>query len=140
MSSEANKAVSRRFLVEVFSDGNLAAADEIIAPNCVFSGPGVIPGLPTGPEGGKMQVSFYRNAFPDTHFTIDEQVAEGDMVVTRFSATGTHQAEMAGIPPTGKSINVTGMVRDRIENGKIAETWAIFDQFGMMQQLGVIPS
>ena len=140
MSAEANKAVSRRFFVEIFSQGNLAVADEIIAPNHVNGGPGALPGLPNGPEGSKMQVSFYRNAFPDTHFTVDEQIAEGDTVVTRFTAHGTHKGELAGIAPTGRSVTVTGIVRDRLEDGKIVETWAIFDQLGMMQQLGVIPS
>jgi predicted ester cyclase len=139
MSTEANKAISRRFLKEIFSQGNLAVADEIIAPDHVDSGPGTLPGLPPGPEGSKQLVTVYRNAFPDVQFTLDEQIAEGDKVVTRFTAHGTHKGELAGIPPTGKSSTVTGMSVDRIVNGKIVESWGIFDQFGMMQQLGVIP-
>ena len=139
MSTEANKAISRRFLEEIFGQGKLAVADEIIAPNHVDSGPGTLPGLPPGPEGSKQFVTVYRNAFPDVQFTIDEQIAEGDKVVTRWTAHGTHQGELAGIPPTGKSSTVTGMGVDRIMNGKIVESWGIFDQFGMMQQLGVIP-
>jgi predicted ester cyclase len=139
MSTEANKAISRRFLKEIFSQGNLAVADEIIAPGHVNSGPGTLPGLPPGPEGSKQLITVYRNAFPDVQFTLDEQIAEGDKVVTRFTAHGTHKGELAGIPPTGKSSTVTGMSVDRIVNGKIVESWGIFDQFGMMQQLGVIP-
>jgi steroid delta-isomerase-like uncharacterized protein len=140
MSTEQNKAISRRFLVEVFGQGKLAVADEIVAPDHVDHGPSTLPGMPTGPEGSKMVVTIYRNAFPDIHFTIDEQIAEGDKVVTRWTGRGTHKGELAGIPATGKSATVTGVGVDRIVNGKIVESWGIFDQFGMMQQLGIIPA
>ena len=140
MSTETNKAVVRRFLVEMFSQGKLAVADEIVAPEHVDRGPGTVPGLPPGPEGTKMFVTVYRNAFPDVQFTIDEQIAEGDKVVTRWTARGTHKGELAGIQPTGKSSTVTGMTVDRFMNGKVVESWGIFDQFGMLQQLGVIPA
>ena len=140
MSTEQNKAVVRRFFEEAFGQGNLAVLDEIVAPNHVNGGPGALPGMPSGPEGTKMLVTGYRNAFPDIHFTIDEQIAEGNMVVTRWSAHGTHNGELAGLPPTGKPATVVGMGVDRIENGKIVESWGLFDQFGMMQQLGVIPA
>jgi steroid delta-isomerase-like uncharacterized protein len=140
MSAESNKAVARRFLEEVFGQGKLAVADEIVAPDHVDRGPGTLPGLPPGPEGSKMIVTVYRNAFPDIHFTIDEQIAEGDKVVTRWTGHATHKGELAGIPATGKSATVAGIGVDRIENGKIVESWGLFDQFGMLQQLGVIPA
>jgi steroid delta-isomerase-like uncharacterized protein len=140
MLTETNKALSRRFLEEVFNNGKLNVLDEIIAKDHVTTGPGTLPGLPTGPEGQKQLVTVYRNAFPDVHFTVDEQIAEGDKVVTRWTGHGTHQGELLGIPATGKSSTVTGIAVDRIANGKIAESWGIFDQFGMMQQLGVIPT
>ncbi len=139
MSAETNKAVSRRFLEEVFGKGKLNVLDEIIASDHVNSGPGTLPGLTPGPEGSKQFVTMYRKAFPDVHFTIDEQIAEGDKVVTRWTGHGTHKGELLGIPATGKSATVTGIAVDRIVNGKIVESWGIFDQFGMMQQLGVIP-
>ena len=139
MLSETNKTLSRRLFEEVWNKGNLAVLNELIANDHVNSGPGTLPGLPTGPEGAKQFVMIYRNAFPDTHFTIDEQIAEGDKVVTRWTAHGTHQGELLGIPATDKSSTVTGISVDRIMNGKIVESWGIFDQFGMMQQLGVIP-
>ena len=139
MQTETNKTVSRRFFEEAFGKGKLNLLDEIIASDHVNTGPGTLPELPTGPEGAKQLVTVYRNAFPDLHFTIDEQIAEGDKVVTRWTVEGTHQGELAGIPPTNKSTTVTGIVVDRLANGKIAESWGIFDQFGMMQQLGVIP-
>ena len=140
MLTETNKTVSRRFFEEVWNKGNLAVLNEITAKDHVNSGPGTLPGLPAGPEGAKQLVAVYRNAFPDVHFTIDEQIAEGDKVVTRWTGHGTHKGELLGIPATGKSSTVTGIAVDRIVNGKIAESWGIFDQFGMMQQLGVIPT
>ena len=140
MLSETNKTVSRRFFEEVFGKGKLNVLDEIIATDHVNNGPGTLPELPNGPEGAKKLVTVYRNAFPDVHFTIDDQIAEGDTVVTRWTADGTHQGELLGIPATSKTSTVTGITVDRILNGKIAETWGIFDQFGMMQQLGVIPT
>jgi steroid delta-isomerase-like uncharacterized protein len=139
MLSDTNKTVSRRFLEEVWNKRNMAVLNEIIANDHVNSGPGTLPGLTPGPEGSKQFVNVYLNAFPDVHFTIDEQIAEGDKVVTRWTASGTHKGELVGIPATGKSSTVTGINVDRIVNGKIVESWGIFDQFGMMQQLGVIP-
>ena len=140
MSTEANKAIIRRLFEEAFEQGNLAVLDEIIAPDQVNGGPRVLPGMPPGPEGSKMLISAYRNAFPDIHFTIDEQIAEGNTVVTRWTAHGTHKGELAGLPATGKPATVVGMGVDRVENGKIVESWGLFDQFGMSQQLGVIPA
>ena len=140
MSTEANKAVIRRFLMEAFGQGNLAVVDEIVASNQVSAGPSALPGIPPGPEGNKMLITAYRNAFPDIHFTIDEQIAEGNTVVTRWTAHGTHNGELAGLPPTGKPATVVGIGVDRVENGKIVESWGLFDQFGMLQQLGVIPA
>ena len=140
MSTEANKAIARRFLEEAFGQGNLTVLDEIISPNHVDGGPGALPGIPSGPEGTKMLITAYRNAFPDIHFTIDEQVAEGNTVVTRWTGQGTHNGELAGMPATGMPATVVGVGVDRIENGKIVESWGLFDQFGMLQQLGVIPA
>ena len=140
MLSETNKTVSRRFFEEVFGQGKLNVLDELIAKDHVNSGPGTLPGLPTGPEGTKQLVTVYRKAFPDLHFTIDEQIAEGDKVVTRWTAHGTHKGELVGIPATDKLATVTGLSVDKFVNGKIVNTWGIFDQFGMMQQLGVIPT
>src|SRR5215216_1498994 len=112
MLSETNKTVSRRFFEEVFGKGKLNLLDEIIANDHVNSGPGSLPGLPNGPEGTKQLVTVYRNAFPDVHFTIEEQIAEGDKVVTRWSAHGTNKGELLGMPATDKSSTVTGIAVD----------------------------
>ena len=140
MSTEGNKAIARRFYEELFSEGNLAVADEIIAPDYCDVGPGAIPGLPAGPEGSKMLVMVYRNAFPDIRFTVEEQVAEGDIVVTRWAATGTHEGALAGFPATGKPVTVVGVAVDRVVDGKLVVGWDISDRYSMFQQLGVIPS
>lgn len=140
MSTETNKAIIRRFFEEAFGKGNLAVVDEIVASDQVNGGPGALPVMPNGPEGSRMLITAYRNAFPDLHFTIDQQIAEGNTVVTRWTAHGTHNSELAGIPATGKRTTVVGLGVDRIENGKIVESWGLFDQFGMLQQLDVIPA
>jgi len=139
MSAETNKATSRRFLEEAFSQGKLNLLDEIVAPNHVDRGPGSLPGMPGGPEGAKILVNVYRSAIPDINFRIDEQIAEGDMVMTRWTATGTHKGELMGIAPTGRQATVTGVGIDRYANGMIVESWGIYDQFGMLQQFGVLP-
>jgi predicted ester cyclase len=79
-------------------------------------------------------------AFPDLNITIEDQIAEGDKVVTRWVGRGTQQGELQGIPPTGKQATTSGIAIDRIVSGKLVETWDQFDALGMMQQLGVVPT
>jgi steroid delta-isomerase-like uncharacterized protein len=134
---EENKAIVRRSFEEVWNQGKLVAADEIYDASFVAHGLGVE--LPPGPEGFKQFVSVYRSAFPDLHFTIEDQFAEGDRVVVRWTARGTHKGELMGIPATGKPVVVTGIDIYHIHSGKAVESWANWDALGMMQQLGVIP-
>ncbi len=137
MSTEENKALSRRFIEEVWNQGKLAVIDELVAPNYVDHDP---TGPIHGPEGMKQFVSMYLAAYPDTHFTIEDQIAERDTVVTRWTARGTHKGPLMGIPPTGKQVTVTGISIDRVVNGKLVEDWSNYDALGMMQQLGVVPA
>ena len=138
--SEENKAIARRALEEVWSgQGDLDAADELFASNFVGHDP-ASPEDISGPEGVKELASMFRNAFPDVQLSVEEQVAEGDMVVTRWIASGTHQGEMMGIAPTGKRVRVAGTSVERVVEGKIEETWDNYDALGMMQQIGAIPS
>ncbi len=139
MPPEENKAVVRRFLEEIFSGGNLELVDELFAPHYVLHDPAV-PGEVRGPEGVKQYVGMYRGAYPDTRFTVEDQIAEGDEVVTRWTGRGTHQGELMGIPPTGQEVTVTGIEFDRVSGGKLEETWVTYDALGMMQQLGFVPS
>ena len=135
--SEQNKAIARRGYKEIWSKGDLAVVDEIYAPNVVLHDPSA-PGV-QGHEGIKQLVTMNRTAFPDLHFTIEDQIAEGDKVVTRWMAGGTHQGEFNGIPATGRKGSVTGITISRIAGGKIVEENTNWDTLGLLQQLGVIP-
>jgi steroid delta-isomerase-like uncharacterized protein len=137
MSTEDNKALMRRFLEEVFNKQNLAAIDEFIAPNHVDHT--LPPFLPTTPEGTKQAIGMFLTAFPDVHLTVEDMIAEGDKVVTRYTSRGTQKGAFVGIPPTGKQMTVSSIVVARIADGKIVEEWGLDDQMGMLQQLGVIP-
>lgn len=138
MSAE-NKAIMQRYFEEAWNKGNLSVLDEIVSPDYVNHNPPV-PGLPPGPEGLKPVFQAGRAAFPDLHYTIEEQIADGDKVVTRWTSRGTHRGELMGIPATGKQVNITGIHIARIVGGKIVEHWRQSDDLGMLQQLGVVPS
>lgn len=138
--SEQNKALARRALEEIWNQGKLAVIDELTASNATFHNPNVPGGKFTGPEGLKQFVQIYRGAFPDVHIAINDQIAEGDKVVTRWTATGTNKGQLMAIPPTNKHATVTGVDIARYENGKVVEAWASYDMFGMLQELGVVPS
>jgi steroid delta-isomerase-like uncharacterized protein len=139
MSTEENKALARREIEEIFNaKGNLdAAAEEIYAPNYISHQPAGDEEL-RGPEAMKQFAAGLRRAYPDLEITIEDQIAEGDKVVTRFTSRGTHQGELWGIAPTGRKVEVSSVSTNRIEGGKIVEHWTSADRLGMMQQLGVI--
>jgi steroid delta-isomerase-like uncharacterized protein len=136
---ETNKAISRRIVEEIFNEGRLEAADEIVTPDFIGHDP-ASPEPIIGPEGLKRNADGYRTAFPDVRLTIEDEIAEGDRVVTRWTARGTHQAELFGIPATGKQATVTGMTIDRIVDGRIVESWTNWDTLGLLQQLGALPA
>jgi steroid delta-isomerase-like uncharacterized protein len=138
--SEQNKALARRTIEEVWNQANLAVIDELVAPNATFHDPSVPDGKFTGPEGMKRFVQIYRGAFPDVHLTVNDQIAEGDEVCTRWTATGTHKGDLMGIAATGKSATVTGVDIDRYQDGKVVEAWASYDMLGLLQQVGAVPS
>ncbi len=140
MSTEQNKAISRRWYLEIFNQNRLAVADEIHTVGYSNHDPYAPPGgYGRGPQATKNVVTLFRAAFPDVHFTIDQQIADGDMVATRWTATGTNIGPLNGMPPTGKRITVSGISIERFEDGKIAETRVNWDFLSMLQQLGVIP-
>ena len=136
MSEEQNKAVVRRLLDEVFNQGNLEAADELISADSVAHVPG---GAGPQPEleVTKAGAATFRAAFPDLHITVEDMIAEGDKVAARVTLRGTHKGELKGIPPSGTLVTVTGMRIMRFSRGKIQETWINRDHLGMLQQLGV---
>jgi steroid delta-isomerase-like uncharacterized protein len=139
VSAEENKAVSRRVAEEVFNGGNVDLADELYAPDSVLHDPSLPEDL-HGPEGIKRYAAMTLGAFPDIRVTVEDQVAEGDKVVSRWTATGTHTGDLMGIPPTGRRVEISGVTINRFSGGKIAEDWYQSDDLGMMRQLGVVPS
>jgi steroid delta-isomerase-like uncharacterized protein len=134
----ANKEIVRRLVEGVWTDRNLAIIDELVAPDYVGHDP-TQPEPIRGSAGYKQFVGMYQAAFEDGVVTIDDQIAEGEMVVTRWTGRGTHTGELMGIAPTGKEVTVSGITIARLANGKIAEEWELMDALGMMVQLGAVP-
>jgi predicted ester cyclase len=138
MSSEANKALYRRFVEEVMSRGNIAAIDELMAADFVEH-EYLAPGIPMNREGVKQLFAIYHRAFSDIHVNIDDEIAEDDKVVVRLTVRGTQTGELFGIPPTGKQVAFQAIDITRIAGDQLVEHWGTSDQLGMFQQLGVIP-
>jgi steroid delta-isomerase-like uncharacterized protein len=131
------RAVDRRFVDEVQTAGNIDAVDELCSPEFVnHSAP---PGVPSNCDGVKQVTAMVRQAFPDSYFTVEDMMAEGDKVATRKTFHSTHQGEFMGIPPTGQQVSMGLIDTVRIADGQVVEHWSMGDNLGMMQQLGVIP-
>jgi steroid delta-isomerase-like uncharacterized protein len=137
MSAEENRALVCRFVEEFWNEGNMSAADELMAVDAAIR-------MPTGEvvnlDGLKGFAGTFRGSFPDWHSTVEELIAEGDKVAELWTGRGTHRGELQGIPPTGKRVEVPGSVFYRIVDGKIVEFRGQLDMMGLMQQLGTIPS
>jgi steroid delta-isomerase-like uncharacterized protein len=138
MSAESNKALSRRLLEEAFNAGNIDVVDELVTTD-VVNHDAALPEAMIGPDAAKASIRGYRTAFPDLRITIEEQIADDQAVATRWSAKGTQEGELMGMPASGKQATVTGITIDRIVDGRIAESWTNWDTLGMLQQLGVVP-
>jgi steroid delta-isomerase-like uncharacterized protein len=134
-----NKAAARRFIDEVWNKGNLTVIDELVSPSSIQHDPNN-PNTAPGPAGVRQVVSLYRGAFPDIRFNLEDVLAENDKVVTRVTASGTHQRDLPGIPATNRRASIEGVVITRYENGKSVESWVSFDFLGLLRQLGVVPS
>ena len=136
---EANKAMVRRLIDCVWDQGDFAIIDDLIAVD--YLGHASTPADETrGREGYRRFWSALRAAFPDLRSTVEDQIAAGDRVVTRWTCCATHTGECRGIPPTGRQGRMTGITIDRIADGKVVECWTIADELGLLQQLGIIPT
>jgi steroid delta-isomerase-like uncharacterized protein len=135
MSAEENKAIMRRFW-DVWEEGNIELLDELLAPEYI-NHTLAAPDLPPGPEGVKAVVSMFRSAMSDLKVVIEDMVAEGEKVVTRYALEGTHKGELFGVAPTGRGLSIKSMTVERVVEGKIIEHWRVTDEMGMMRQLGV---
>lgn len=134
---QSNSEIVRGFIEEVLNQGNIEASGRYFWDDMVEQVP--LPGQGPGLEGLKNVLRGILTAFPDIHWKIEEQIAEGDKVVTRFEWTGTHRGTFLGVPATGRSVKVWGVVIDRLERGKIKDTRIIMDALGLMMQFGVFP-
>lgn len=133
-----NKDVVRRYL----EDGWNEAAHELVAELVVPEAPHHDPTLsdrPDGPAGRRQSIQVYHTVCPDVHISIEEMVAETDLVAVRWLGRGTHEGELMGIEPTGTEIEVAGMSINRVSEGQIAETLEVYDTLGLLQQIGAIP-
>ena len=139
MAAEENKAKMRRLLEEAFGQGNVDVVDEVLDPDFVCYDPNSESGEVRGAETIKDEIEYFRSAVPDLTYTVEDQIAEGEKVVSRYTVSGTHQGEFFGVAPTGKRITMSGITIDRFEGGKMVEEWPEYDLLGAMRQMGAIP-
>jgi steroid delta-isomerase-like uncharacterized protein len=133
---EANKALVRRFYEEI-DKGNIDAMDELVAEDYINHDPPPFPGLAPGRTGLKQAFEMFWKATPGRHI-IEDQIAEGDKVVTRLRGVGKHEADLAGIPPSGNDLDVKAVAIHRVRDGKLVEHWSAVDSAALLSQLGVI--
>ena len=137
MESENSKTLAQAQFERVWNLGDQAAVDELYTADCILHDP-MIPVALQGRAAVRTLVQAYRVAFPNLAFTIEDQVAEADRVVTRWTARGTHLRALLGIPATGRQVEVTGSSIARVEGCRIAETWVHWDRTALFKQLGVV--
>ncbi|MDP9229329.1 MAG: ester cyclase [Bacteroidota bacterium] len=139
MNSKSDlKSIAGRFTEDLWDRGNLNIADELLSASFVDHDP--VQGQAPGLEGYKQMVGAFRSAFPDLRVRNEDVIKEGNKMVVRWTANGTHNGQLMQIPPTNKKVSLKGIDILRIENDKIVERWGEFDALGMLSQLGVIPS
>ena len=137
MSTEQNKSIVRRWIEDGWNKHNLAVIDEVYSSKFVQHEPP--PETVNSSEALKQYVGMYLTAFPDLNLSIEDLIAEGDKVVWRFQSSGHQNGPFLGMPPSGKTGSITGIVIFRLENSRIVEAWVNIDALGLLQQVGVIP-
>lgn len=135
-----NKLVIRRWFEEVWNQGREEAIEELRAPDAVGFGLGETPVAVRGASGFKVFYHNLRSGLPDLFVTVEHLVAEGDMVAARILVEGTHMGPGLGVPPTGQSVQFSGMLLARVSGGRITESWTNLDQLGLLRQVGAIPA
>ncbi len=138
MSTEENKAIVRRF-VQIWGKGSLDTLDELAAPGFSVYYP-LMGETVHGPDAFKQVLMRFHAGLPDVEVVSEDMIAEGDQVVVRWRAQGTHTGGLLGIPPTGKQVTLTGITIYRLADGKVVEERGEEDDLGFMQQLGVVPA
>jgi predicted ester cyclase len=135
--AQEKKTIVKRFLTELWEEGNQDIIEEVLAENYVDHG--LPEGLPPNREGFREFADMYLSAFSDLDTSAEDVITEGDKAVLRWSARGIHKGELMNIPPTNKRVEMTGINILRFSGDKVVESWSEFDQAGMLQQLGVMP-
>lgn len=139
MPADANAAAARRVVEEAFNQGRMGVFDQICSPDVVSHDPAEAEEV-RGIDAHKERVRGYRTAMSDLEVVFDDLIATGDNVITRWTARGTNDGELMGMPPTGKRVEITGISIDRFDaDGKLVETWDQWDNAGFMTQLGLSP-
>jgi steroid delta-isomerase-like uncharacterized protein len=134
MTAEVNKSLASRVIEEIWNGGDGAALEELLDPGYVAHDPAY-------PIAGRSEFSAflrrYRATFPDLRFTVEEQIAEGNRVMTRWRAHGSHRHQLCGLPATGKRVAITGITLSRFDGGRVVEEWRNWDTLGLIEQLGI---
>jgi steroid delta-isomerase-like uncharacterized protein len=138
--SEANKQLLQRWFREVWNEGREETVDEILAPDAIAHGLGETEPDVQGPEGFKVFLRTIRAAFPDVRIDVDDVLAEGDKIAARVTLQGTHTGEALGLPASGRRVTVAGIVLARFHDGQVAEAWNLWDQLGLLRQVGGVPA
>jgi steroid delta-isomerase-like uncharacterized protein len=139
MTTEQNKSNARRIVDEAWNKHNTNVLSELFSNDAPLHDP-QNPNQLKGAQGAKATLETFLTAFPDLKITIEKEIADGDYVVQHLRAIGTNTGSFNGMPATGKKSNTIGVMTTKFNNGKVVEAWSIFDSYGLMQQLGVIPT
>ncbi len=137
MSAQANKDLVRRFYQEI-DKGNIDILDELVSEDYIDHNPPPFPGLGSGRAGLKQAFKLFQETTPGYHY-IEDQIAEGDKVVTRLTSVGKHEGDLPGAPRTGNEVKMTSITIHRISGGQLVEKWSEKDMIALLQQIGVMP-
>jgi steroid delta-isomerase-like uncharacterized protein len=136
-SSEGNKAAVREFFA-CANRGDFDKLKEVVSPDYVLHDP-ALPEAVRGIEGAAELIEMYRSGIRGLRVTIEQQLADGDFVATRYTCRGTHEGDIMGVPATGRDVTIAGLVISRFQDGKVVEEWEVSDVFGLLQQIGALP-
>jgi steroid delta-isomerase-like uncharacterized protein len=137
MPTDRTESLIYRIFDQAFNQGNLSVVDELLSPDHLAHN--TFGGAPNGPGGLKWLIAMFHSAFPDLHCSVEDEIREGNRFAAHWMMRGTHKGSFLGNPPTGRPVDVQGIIFARTENSRIAEDWILIDQLGILQQLGVIP-
>ena len=137
MPSEQSEPPIHAIFEKAFNQGDYAAIEALMAPGGITHTP--VWGMPNNRTGLIHLIAGFRAAFPDLHCTVEDEVIEGNRIAAHWTLRGTHEGPFLGSPPTGRTVEVQGIIFARTADGRIVENWILLDQLGMLQQLGIVP-